>query len=410
MNRDSLSYAADLPAVPGPARQRIAAIDLLRGIAMLGILLMNIQSFAMPVTAYSYPWSWGDMTGINAITHYVTHVIASGKFISIFSMLFGAGILLQLSRFEDPRDATRIHFRRMLGLLAFGLIHAYALWYGDILFSYALLGMLVFVFRNRTIGQLLWIALAFFAAGLVMNLLIGALAYVADAHLGQDLDSAFNPSHAAQMKEVTAYRGSWLEQMPTRALTSITVQTYILMIYSLPFVTAFMLLGMALMKSGFYAGAWPRKRYVMIAILGIEIGWCISAAGLMIDAKTGRQPTLSATLLTHLNTLAMAPTAVGYSAAVILIAGSPLARWLAPLVAVGKTALSCYLLETLLCTTIFYGHGFGYFGRLERGELLLVVLGVWIVVMMLAWTWTHFFRYGPAEWLWRAITYGTARL
>ena len=139
-------------------------------------------------------------------------------------------------------------------------------------------------------------------------------------------------------------------------------------------------------------------------------GWCISAAGLILDDRTGHQPTLSVALLAHINTLAVVPTALGYSAAVILIARSPIVWWLTPLVAVGKTALSCYLLETLICTTIFYGHGFGYFGHLERGTLLFVVLGVWIVVMLLAWAWTRVFRYGPAEWLWRAVTYGTPRL
>lgn len=392
-----------------PARQRIVAIDVLRGVAMLGILLMNIQSFSMPISAYSYAWSWGDMIGVNAWTHYIVHIVASGKFISTFALLFGAGIVLQQSRMSDPHTGSLIHFRRMFVLLGFGLLHAYLLWYGDILFSYALIGMLAFVFRKMSIKTLCWSAAAFFGGGLILSLLLGALTS-AFASAGMGIDEAFNPSHESQLKEVAAYQGSWLEQMPQRALSTVMLQTYVLLMYTLPFVTGLMLAGMALMKSGFFSGEWTHARYVRVAIIGIASGWTLSALGLWIDFLTGRQPTLSATVLTHFNTLAMAPTAIGYSAAVMLLARSSIAPFLAPLAAVGKTALSCYLLETLICTTIFYGHGFGYFGTLERFQLLGVVLGVWIVVLLLAWGWTRAFRYGPAEWLWRALTYGTARL
>lgn len=408
-----MTAPTDIPSAlvvePSPARDRVAGIDILRGAAILGILLMNIQSFAMPVSAYTYPWSWGDLQGVNGWVHFLIHIVASGKFISIFAMLFGAGIILQQQRFFDAPLFVRLHFRRMFGLLAIGLLHAYLLWYGDILFSYALLGMLAFCFRHLSIKPLLWIGAAFFLAGLVFNLFIGAglHAFASDPSLG--LAAELNPGPEAQLVEVAIYQGPWLGQLAERATYAFATQTWVLATYSLPFVTGMMLIGMALMKSGFYTGAWSTRHYVKVAAIGTACGWGLSLLGLWLDRETGRDPVLSVMVLSHLNTIAMIPTALGYSAVVLLLASHRTGP-LAPLAAVGRTALSCYLLETLLCTTIFYGHGLGYFGKLDRVELLGVVVGVWVVLLIFANLWLRHFRYGPAEWIWRRMTYGASRL
>lgn len=395
---------------PSPARVRLPAIDVLRGVAILGILLMNIQSFAMPFSAYGYPWSWGDMTGLNAVVYYVCHVIASGKFISIFALLFGAGIILQTSKPDAADSAIAIHFRRMFVLLAFGLAHAYLLWHGDILFTYALLGLLVFLFRGLSPRALAWSAAGFFVGGIALNLCMGLLMYVLNPMADGEITGALNPSMEEQMAEVEAFQGGWLAQMSERLPVAILSQTYGLVTYSLPLVSAFMLGGMALMKAGFFHFTWKRSTYLIIALVGIAAGWSLSASGLMIDKATGRDPILSVTVWSQINVLAMVPTALGYSAAVLLLANVVRGPWLAPLAAVGRTALSCYLLQTILCTTLFYGHGLGWFGSVERAGQVLVVLGVWVVLILFAVTWTRFFRFGPFEWLWRGLTYGFSRV
>lgn len=394
-----------IDVMPTALDDRIAAIDILRGVAILGILLMNIQSFAMPLSAYSYPWSWGDMTGANAAVYYTVHVLASGKFISIFAMLFGTGIVLRNDRPGTGTTFT-LHLRRMLILAGIGLLHAYLLWYGDILFSYAVLGIAIYFFRVASV-RLLWIlAGSFYALGLIVNLMLGLLTTL----VGQDVAAEFNPPMSTQLQEVAAYQGTWLAQMRERAPIAAMSQTLLLIIYTLPFVGGLMLAGMALMKSGFYAGRFSNMVYLFLAIGGCAAGWSISGLGLWLDAEFGRDPVKSVMLFYHINSLAMPLVAIGYSAAIIGVSRFAPLRLLAPFAAVGRCALSGYLLQTILCTTFFYGHGFGYFGRVDRVGQLFIVLAIWALLLVLAPLWLRFFRQGPAEWVWRCLTYGKLRL
>src|SRR5262249_14518006 len=137
------------PAAPVAPGERVVPIDVLRGVALLGILLMNIREFSMIGAAYENPTAYGDLHGANYAVWYVTSLLADTKFLAIFSLLFGAGMVLMASRQEKAgRPAWRVHVRRMLVLLAFGLTHAWLLWAGDILYTYALCGMVFFWFRR----------------------------------------------------------------------------------------------------------------------------------------------------------------------------------------------------------------------------------------------------------------------
>ena len=134
---------------------RIAMLDVLRGFALLGILLMNIQSFSMPGAAYLNPYAYGDMEGANYWVWTLSHVLADQKFMGLFSMLFGVGVLVFCQRAEDKgHAAASLHYRRMGWLFLFGLAHGYLFWYGDILFSYALCGCLVFLMRRKSVKTL----------------------------------------------------------------------------------------------------------------------------------------------------------------------------------------------------------------------------------------------------------------
>jgi uncharacterized protein len=153
-------------------KDRIVSLDVLRGVAVLGILVMNIQSFSMPSAAYINPTAYGDLTGINKWIWIISHILASGKFMSIFSILFGAGVLIFIQNAQARGEkAFALHFRRMGWLLLFGLIHGYLLWSGDILVCYSLCGMVIWFFWNSSSGKLLRAALIFFLVPMVLGTL-----------------------------------------------------------------------------------------------------------------------------------------------------------------------------------------------------------------------------------------------
>src|SRR5687767_6329722 len=138
--------------------KRIGSIDVLRGVAVLGILLMNIQTFSMVESAYMNPASYGDLTGINAVIYVFGRLFADQKFMTIFSMLFGAGIVLMAEKaVSNGRRPASAHYRRMIVLLAVGVAHAYLLWYGDVLTTYAICGMLVYLVRKWRPAILFWL-------------------------------------------------------------------------------------------------------------------------------------------------------------------------------------------------------------------------------------------------------------
>lgn len=380
-------------ALPTADRDRLVALDVLRGVAVLGIFAMNVQSFAMPEAALLDPRAYGDLTGANYFVWLVAHVFAAGKFITIFSILFGVGIAL---RDRDDAGAGRRFARRQICLLAIGLVHAFVFWHGDVLVSYALVGCLVYPFRRARPGALILAGAIAYALGAFVMAGMSALALTAPG----DLAAVADPNAIAA--ELAAFRGPWAEQFAFRARLVVESQLYLLPFYSLPMTTGLMLAGVGLSRLSFFAGAWRGRTYAAIAIVGGAIGLSLVALELQLGARSGHDPLRVAYLYAHLNTLAAPGLASAYAAIVMLVAP----RWrLAPLAAVGRTALSCYLLETVIGTTLFYGHGFGLFGRVERVGQMGVTIAVWIALLIVAPLWLKHYRFGPVEWVWRSVTY-----
>jgi uncharacterized protein len=380
-------------------RPRLLALDVLRGVAVLGILLMNIGSFAMPDIAYVNPRAWGEMGGLNGLVQQLTQVFASGKFISIFALLFGAGIALQTR--HGLRLAT--HLRRMAALFVIGLAHAYLLWHGDILVTYALLGVCVFGLRRMRPRALVGFAATLYALGLLLNSVEAVGVMLEPPGVRDSIRQQFAPPPEGLQREIAVFRGTWLEQMPLRATRAFESETTVLVIYSVPYVGGLMLLGMAVVKAGVLERELAGRRWVGIAVAGCGVGWTIELIALGLDRLTARDPLFTVLVWSLLNRLAMPPTAIGYAAIVFgAVASAKARRWLWPLAAVGRTALTCYLLETVLCTTLFYGHGLGWFGRVERVQQLGVVIVIWIGLLVIAPLWLRAFKQGPMEWLWRA--------
>ena len=393
-------------AGPTPPSDRIVSLDALRGLALLGILLINVWSFSMPEqtllnpTIYADGAVYGEFTGANYWAWAFSHVFAQNKFITLFSALFGAGILLFVdSKKEKGQDAVRLHYRRTAILIAIGLAHAYLLWYGDILVAYGVTALVVVAFRNLESRQLA-------GAGVVFLLFMPVTELLAAVSLGGDaVASQWAPSEAALRQQVATYRGGWLEQLDHRVSSSFDRQTTGYVGGSFWQVGGTMLLGMALYRWGALTGERSAAFYRRLVALGV-VGLAITVAGVVyIEANDW-----SADAALYWRQFVYAgsfPLAGGYLGLVMLYArrrpDGPVTRGLA---AVGRTAFTNYLLQTVIATTVFYGHGLGLFGLVNRVEQLGFVAGVWAVQIGLSVVWLNYYRFGPVEWVWRTLTYG----
>lgn len=400
----------DPSAKPVESGGRIASLDVLRGFALLGILVMNIQIFSMPEAAYQNPTAFGDLTGINLGVWTFAHVFFSQKFLSLFSMLFGAGVCLFADRIEARGGRpAKWHYRRMGWLLAFGLAHAYLLWAGDILVIYAICGFLVVLFRRRRPRTLLIAGLASLAVTSLFTVLIGSALLVPgvpeDAHA--EVERGWAPNAAYLDAEIAAYRGGWSEQQPRRAEQALGVHLGMLPFFALWFCGGLMLIGMALYKGGVLGAARDDRFYRRLVVIGLLTGLPLVVLGIWWNFAGGWAWQRSMLFGTLFNAWGCIPVALAYLGLVMLaVRRGFLPALQARLAAVGRMAFTNYLLQTVLCTTIFYGHGLGLFASVERYQQLLIALAVWALQLWLSPIWMRRYAYGPLEWLWRTLTYG----
>jgi len=400
-----------------PDAERIAALDVLRGFAVLGILVMNIQSFAMIDAAYSNPTAFGDLTGANYWVWLLSHVLADQKFMTIFSMLFGAGIVLMARRQETAgRRAAGTHYRRMGALALFGLLHAYLFWYGDILFSYAICGLAVYLLRNlRPWLQLLLGSLSV-AVPSCLSLLIGALLVWVVPFLPEETENAiqqtmvqdWQPSPEDIEAQLAAYGGGWMREFEARWPMVVFMQTLLLGIFTFWRAGGLMLVGMALFKLGVFSASLQSRTYLALTAAGL----CLGLPPILFSVHTNFERHWDIGYWKLLggqgNYWGSIAVSLGWVGLVMLICKQPaLVPLMRPFAATGRMALTNYLMHTLICTTIFYGHGFALYGRVERVGQIEIVLAIWVFQLIVSPLWLRFFLFGPAEWLWRALTYCT---
>ena len=386
---------------------RIDAIDILRGVALLGILIMNIQSFAMPQAAYFNPTAYGDLEGANLYVWVASRMLADQKFMAIFSMLFGAGIVLMAERADARGNARRVHYRRMGWLMVIGLLHAHILWHGDILFLYAVCGMLVYPLRGQPPGRLLVLGALLLAVGPAFSLALG----VSFPHWPENERAMFTadtwqPPAAAIEAELAAWRGGWLDQQPVRSAGAFEFEISTLAAWGVWRAGGLMLIGMALFKRGVFSARLPSRFYAALIVAAVAVGLPLQAYGIAVDFARGWQA-WSFFFGTQFIYWPSIVVSLGYVGLVMLVCrAGTLRRLTHSLAAVGRTALTNYLLQTILCTTIFYGHGLGWFGFVDRVEQIGVVAAVWLVQLVASPLWLRRFRFGPVEWVWRWLTYG----
>jgi len=392
------------PITPG---ERYPSLDILRGFAILGILLMNIQNFSMIEAAYINPTAYGDLAGINKWSWIVSHVLADQKFLSLFSILFGAGIVLFTNRIEKRGlKPAGMHYRRIFWLLVIGLIHAYVFWHGDILVPYAICGAIAFLFRKKKPKTLLTVGLIIFSISSLIYIMFGVSIHQWPQEAIQGTMASWNPGTEKIAAELTAYRGGWLEQMTHRIPASLIFQTFIFLIWTGWRVGGLMLIGMALYKWDILTAKRTRSYYVTFMSIGFGIGLPLVIYGVIKNFSTGWTMQYSMFLGSQFNYWGSLFIAMGYIGLIMFISKHITEKkGCTSLQAVGRLAFSNYLFQTLICTFIFYGHGLGLFGKVQRITQLAIVLGIWTLQLIVSSLWLRYFRYGPVEWIWRSLTY-----
>lgn len=397
-------------ATPLQRSERIDSLDVLRGFAILGILVMNIQAFSMISQAYLNPTLGGNMEGVDFWLWAVSHVAFETKFLSLFAALFGAGLVIMAERAAAAGGRPwRLHRRRMAILALFGLLHAYGIWYGDILFVYAAVGMVAFLFRDASVRRLLLFAALFYAIPIAVSLAMTWLLFIMPPDDYAAMAQAYwQPSPEAIAAQQEAYRSGWLGQMAQRIPDAATLHLLALPLEQGWRVLALMLAGMAALKSGLLSGAWSVRTYARTGMVSAAAGAAIVTAGVVFHQATGWEMKTSLYLGALFNYAGAPLVTLAWVCGVILVLKRGLwAALIDRLRAVGRTALSGYLFTSVLCVTLFYGHGFGLFGQVGRTGQLLVVVAVWAILLVAAPAWLRRFHMGPLEWLWRWGVKGT---
>ncbi|WP_150295447.1 DUF418 domain-containing protein [Sphingobium estronivorans] len=394
---------------------RIPAMDVLRGCAVMGILWMNIAAFALPEQAYFSPAAAGPLSAGDMIFWAVSFLLVDGKMRALFSMLFGASMLLLIDREEMAgRDGRRAQMLRAAWLFVFGLAHYLLLWWGDILMIYALVGLAALLFvRQEPLALVKWAFLFFLLHFLVCASFIATLyawshaaAPNVSAGFAYFIESFSNPMHPAIRSEIAIYRGGY---------AGILLHHVALFggqwVTTLPFVAfdtlGFMLLGMAMLKGGFLTGRWQAEQYWRTARHCFLIG-LIPMAGLaawVIGSGFAALPALGTVLAWSFPF--RIPLAVGWAALILWLFARYRDR--APahrIAAVGRLALSNYLGTSLVMCAIFYGWGLGLFGHMRYSQLPLFVIPAWIFMLLWSPLWQKRFALGPMEWLWRTLARG----
>ena len=408
-SHDPLNHTT-IAAIPQPVaeNQRIVSIDVLRGFALLGILPMNIQYFSMISAAYANPTAYGDLHRANYWVWLLCHVLADQKFMTIFSMLFGAGILLMTSRIEATgKSSATLHYRRMGWLILFGLAHAYLLWSGDILVAYGMCGLLVYLFRKLRPRTLLVLGLLSIAVASAALASYGAWSrHWSPAEVQIAREQLWMPTASQTANEIRAYRGNWAAQMKFRVPDSVQMETTYFVVFTFWRVTGLMLAGMALFKLGVFSARQSAALYWTMIAIALCYGIPITLYGTHRDIAAGWDFRYSFFYGGQFNYWASLLVSFGWVGAIMLASRAsellPLTRRLA---AVGRMAFTNYIMHTIICTTIFYGHGFALFGKVDRVWQFAIVAAIWLLQLIISPIWLRHFLFGPLEWLWRCLTY-----
>jgi uncharacterized protein len=408
--------ALDTP-MPTPTRPaaRLLNLDVLRGGAIFGILVVNVLTFSTPAQWWdlsALPWS----QQTDRLAFHFIEVLFSSKFYTLFSLLFGVGLTLQIERATAGETrATPLLLRRMTGLLAIGLLHALLLWYGDVLTTYALLGFaLLLLYR---LPSTLLLTLAVFSYAVAPALFVAdTIPYMRSfqdpefaAEVGQwvlDRDAELHAAAAETIANYTSpdFTAVFDERLADHRRTLSGVFTFFG-----PNILAMFLVGVVVGRSRVFARIDEfRVPLAVLVCAGLPLGLALRIFAEWLTASFTWLDGGAHLIMAYLCEVASTPLiAFGYASAILLLVRYVrFARTVfTPLAAVGRTALTNYLLQSLVCTTIFYGYGLGYYGQVGPARLILLAGVIFAAQIPLSVLWLNYFQFGPTEWLWRSFTY-----
>ena len=403
---------------PLDSARRIDVLDVARGFALLGILLMNIEFFTRPMQGIALGFDPA-LTGIDYVAGWLVMAFVQGKFWTLFSLLFGMGFAVMLERGRERGNFGVVYSRRLLVLLLIGLAHALLLWPGDILVPYAITGfVMLLLFRSTPVARLWkWGLALYLVPAVLMWMMVGGIALA-------QLDPAGAGDVAAEIAAGTAgMREDYARAAPVYAdgtFAEVTAQRWFdsRMQWSwfpmmIPGILGVFLLGAWFMRSGVMReAAAHRPLFRRLLLVGLPLGGLLAVVAMpMLTGTTLTEPTVRLAAGTTLMTVANLLLCLAYLSALVLATLGPmpgLRAWLAP---VGRMALSNYLLQSAFFTTLFYGYGLGLWGQVPRAWQVVLAVGFFLLQVLLSRLWMRHFRYGPVEWLWRALTYlGVPRL
>lgn len=392
---------------PIAAGERIDVLDVLRGLAICGILIGNMQWFSgygmMPADVAPVP------TTLDNVVQFLVHFIVEGKFYSIFSFLFGFGFAMQITRAEERGDTKAAVFkRRLFWLLIIGFAHGFLLWAGDILSVYAWMGFILLLFRKKSDRSLLrWAAWLVVVPVATYALLYGLFT----AFAPPDSAAGFAPGQRAfwdnMYSQVTT--GSWAEIVSGFNLQYIAGRYAGLVLnMRIPKVLAMFLLGVYAYRKGYFHDIDANRPFIKkVAVYGLLLGLI---GNLIMAALAGSEgpfpPTPAAIVGVAGYAFGVPALALGIIASVTLLwQSSGWKRLLGVLAPVGRMALTNYLLQTVVCVTIFYGYGFGQFGQYRAAAVTAMAFVIFVFQVIASGLWVRVFAYGPMEWIWRQLTY-----
>ena len=421
-------------SAPVSTSARIASLDILRGFALLGILLVNILGFGMASIGYFHPFvGLGKNPELNYAVWGAVNLFFEGSMRGLFSMLFGAGVVMFTTGFgshSGTGKSARLHYRRTFFLLLFGIFDAYVLlWTGDILILYAIAGAILYPLRNTKPKTLILLSavvllcssFVFATAGTLMTEGRDAAAVIEanpegnhstelheQADLWYEADGTFTYNETAIQEELDVRRGSYSQVAKYSAKTVNEQLMFFTPLFMMWDAIGMMLLGMAAYRLGFLSAQRSKKDYLRLTVFGFSIGLLVNGIELYQAIESNYDVLIISGWFQGTYHIGRVSMALGWLGLVMLVCQSEL--WPAlrlQLSAVGRTALSNYLLHSLLCLIIFTGAGFGLIGTFERWELYVIVLAIWIFQLFASSWWLKRYAFGPAEWLWRTMTYGS---
>ena len=432
--------AAPSPSTaPVTQAERLSSVDTLRGFALMGILLMNITDFALPGWDYATPLTTvkpvfnGPHWQLNTAAWFLRWVLAEGKMRALFSMLFGAGVILLTSRAEGRGagiKAADIFTRRNMWLTLFGIVHCYLIWNGDILFFYGATALLfLFPFRNMAPKKLLRIG----AIILVLNsIFVNGGMYVGTVHTKKMADQAlalqaahkpltedqkdaikswqkaegdYRPDTKKLYTDIAAHQHGYFGAVAADAKDAFKGETegeYL----GFGDWLGMMLVGMGLLRLGFFTLKLQTRTYALIALIGLGIAWPVVFIGCYKAWRSGFDMFTTMRWLAFTYDLGRIGGALGNAAVILLMLRAGVLRWLWARVAnVGQMALSNYLLTSISMRMLFVWSPLHWYGYMEYYKLYICVAVMWAVNIVFSTVWLRYFRFGPVEWGWRSLTY-----